>query len=232
MWSYAVLCMLLVGAMAQKPTPCCLPQYFTLRNVDIINTAPNGELKVEYANTERAYDAISQQLSIFYDVEYFNGTEVLGRYIADFKEKVLYIIIKVGDDEHCFPYHIDQNFAEECIPDDAEFVRESWIGENDLLVDTWFASRKPSPESEVQTVLTVGRKECVPVSRVSTYINPSTGEVLRVEDTQTFNFKLGICDRERFFKVPDACRPGNALKAPTLAMQKILDKFSRGRKFM
>ena len=59
--------------------------------------------------------------------------------------------------------------------DDAEFVKESWIGENDLLVDSWFASRKLSPEYEVQTVLTVGRKECVPVSRVSTYINPTTG---------------------------------------------------------
>ena len=46
----------------------------------------DGSLLVEYETSESAYDAISEKISTFFDVDYFNGTEIYGRLIADFKQ--------------------------------------------------------------------------------------------------------------------------------------------------
>ncbi len=116
--------------------------------------------------------------------------------------------------------------------EDAKFVQEAWIGEKDLLVDTWYFSRELDPDHEAHVATTVGHPSCVPVNQVSTYFNSTTGKLLGEIDSRTFDFDLGICDREHYFKVPEECQSGNALKTPTLEVQKLLDKISRRRKFL
>ena len=37
----------------------------------------------------------------------------------------------------------------------------------------------------------------------------NTGENLKLADYRTIDFNLGICDRDRFFKIPDVCKPVN-----------------------
>ncbi|XP_038069081.1 uncharacterized protein LOC119738308 [Patiria miniata] len=209
--------------------PCDAPLYFTFDEVDVMSSVSEGSLLVEYVNFDGAYDAKAQQFSVRTTVDYFNGTLYTTQTIEDYKEEKAYMIYnKTGHELVCvvddiagkkFPY---QYF----IPATAKFVAEETIGDRDLVVDKWFEKDEAGNK---HTIKTVTRGECIPVAIVQRRFDPATDKEIQWMESRIHNFHLGICDREKYFKIPAECQQGIALK--DLTAGEMYQQYKKLRRF-
>jgi len=225
MWSGLLVCLLAVGATASKPgaprqeehEPCCAPRYFTFNQVTTTTSSVGHSLLVEYINAEGAYDAKFERVSVRVFLDYFNGTETHLRSIDDYLKGVSYLIIEHGEEEICFVGETEGRFDEECLDEEDKFLGEATLGDYDLLLDNWY---DVGDDPNVHTIKSVQHEGCVPVYLLSRTVDPESGEELSVDSSSLFNFKLGICNPDKYFKPPAACDEGRALSEPTPEMLK------------
>ncbi|XP_038068785.1 uncharacterized protein LOC119738117 [Patiria miniata] len=207
--------------------PCEPPPYFTFDEVDMLTSVEEGSLLLEYLNFEGAYDDISKKYAAKIFEDFFNGTEYSFKVIEDYKKGVRYEIYTGGDEVVCIAIEVEgKGFPEQYfIPYSAKYEGEAVIGDRDLVTDSWLET-----SLGVHTVKTVTHGDCVPVSIERRFFDPETDQQTEFLDNRLFNFELGICDRDKYFKVPEECQQGNALKEPTEEMQKHIQKLRRFRK--
>ncbi|XP_022080439.1 uncharacterized protein LOC110973721 [Acanthaster planci] len=234
MWSGLLVCMLVVGAMAFQPSvpfgasqpgerhePCCAPRYFTFNQVTTTTSVQDGSLLVEYDNAEGAYDAKFERIAVKLVIDYFNGTEVYLRLIEDYIKGVSYYILEHAGEDICFVGRTEGRFNEECLNDDAQFLSEATLGDYDLVLDNWYVVSEDKTEHSVKSVQHEG---CVPVGLLTRTFDPDTGKELKVDDSRVLDFKLGICDPDKYFKPPASCDEGRAVDKPTPQMLKYRRK--------
>ncbi|XP_022080399.1 uncharacterized protein LOC110973699 [Acanthaster planci] len=210
---------------ADEPQPCSIPRYFTYLQEDFVTTVEEGRLKVEEESWEGAYDTIAQKYSAKKEERFFNGTDDYSKIIFDEGKGVEYIIEKRGEETVCLVLDIEgQKFPDTyTFPKNAKFVGEATLGDRDLVVNVWYY---PSEDNTKHTVKTYTREECVPIGLRHRKFDPQTGVEIELRESSLYDIKLGICDEEKYFKVPDECKEGRALKEPTLTMMKIRNHFN------
>jgi len=243
MLSTLVVCLLVMGATAFKPPmaglkkgaapslkqeqePCCAPNYFTY-SATITQTSEDSEsdLLLEMIHSEGAYDAITQEYSLRLFEEFSNKTERHLRIIENYKKEESYLIVKDGDEEYCFAGKTEGEFTKECIPEDATYIGSATVGDRSLEVESWYFA---SEDQSTHTAQTVEKDECVPVSMFSREFDLDTGKEVYVVNADVYDFGLGICDREYYFKPPSSCDEDRVLTEPTKKMLKFQARRRKG----
>jgi len=204
----------------EEPKPCEVPKYFTFDQADFFSTVEEGRLVVEYVNFHGANDYVLDRYSVETFIDFFNGTKIHLKVIADYEEGKEYFITIIGDAIECEVYDIEgkkypTDFG---IPEGATFIGEATVGDRDLETETWYYSNK---DNNIHYAKTVTKDECIPVSQFRRTFDPETGEELETLNSNIFNFKLGICDPEKYFKIPEECEEVSVSKVPSKNMQKM-----------
>jgi len=207
-------------AVGQEREPCEIPEYFTFDQADIITTVSEGSLLVEYVNFHGAYDQKLKRYSVESFIDFFNGTELHLKVISEYEKGKEYLIARFGDEVECEVYDIEgKKFPEEFnIPEDATFIAEQTVGDRDLETESWYFANEEGTKHSVKTVTA---EECVPVSLFRRLFDPDTGEELEVLSGNLVNFSLGICDPEKYFKIPEECEQVTVSKVPSKNMRKM-----------
>ncbi|XP_022080395.1 uncharacterized protein LOC110973697 [Acanthaster planci] len=200
--------------------PCATPKYFTFDQADFMTTLEEGRLTVEYVNFHGAYDEVLKRYSVETFLDFFNGTLLHLKVIAEYDEGKGYLVQRLGDEIECEVYDLEgKKFPEEfSFPEDATFLADSTLGDRDLTVESWYYVSEDGTKHNVKTVT---KDECVPVSLFSRKFDPETGEELEVVNGQVINFKLGICDPESYFKIPEECKEVGVSKELSKNMKKM-----------
>ncbi|XP_022080397.1 uncharacterized protein LOC110973698 isoform X2 [Acanthaster planci] len=185
-----------------------------------MTTLEGGGLTVEYINFHGAYDEVLQRYSFETFLDFFNGTLLHLKVIAEYDEGKEYLLQRLGDEIECEVYDLEgKRFPEVySFPEDAKFLRDSTIGDRDVAVESWYYV---SDDGTLLNVKTVTKDECVPVSLFRRKFDPETGEELGVMNGQVHNFRLGICDPEGYFKIPEECKEVGVSKELSKNMQKM-----------
>ncbi|XP_071797512.1 uncharacterized protein [Asterias amurensis] len=186
-----------------EPKPCCSPSSFTQDFYGATTTLEEGQLLEVLFKTFLAYDSIEEKISSSYHLDFTNGTEEYIRTIIDYKQNEAYTIFKEATGETCYKQTIETGFEYYCLPENAEYVHSTTLGDRALDVDVWEATEE-SDSVTTKVVIVHQKSECIPINYVYRTFDSQTDEQLDITTFHVSNFKLGICDKD-VFHVPDAC---------------------------
>lgn len=175
--------------------PCCLPYKFQAVVVDV------QSFHYSKKQTSRLYRDWESKIQVMEGITYTeNGVETsLYRAILDYKNKLRYDV--VGGKCSSPPVRLLSGMLEPCMPDDALYLGNSYIGAYDdkAEFEAWYFQRTDQNRA-IEMTIAVTRDHCVPV------MEHITGTI---EQSQTNNLVLftNVTDvhDDSVFTIPENC---------------------------
>ncbi|XP_033630760.1 uncharacterized protein LOC117292724 [Asterias rubens] len=199
------------------PERCCAPAQYTAHfSANIAGVLDTGKLSTIFTKGRVAYDSINELIGHEIIVENLsNGTE---KVIMDYnKLKGYYITTKKGVVK-CQKFPLEGNFPQRCVPDDAVFIGQASLGDRALVADQWYITETEDSHTTHQH-FSVKTDGCVDLGSHMRIVDSNTGMELQSDVVNWYDFKLGIDDPGRWFKLPAECEGVKATKIPSQLRQ-------------
>ncbi|KAK7112980.1 hypothetical protein V1264_012349 [Littorina saxatilis] len=139
------------------PKPCCFPSAFQATVADL-RSAGSGEMRLfeVYRDWDRRMQV--QRIMTFASPGQVAPVTTV---ILDFKNGVEYVVTASGD---CHPQPLSYGMLEPCIPDDAKYLGQTYLGfgEDKTQFRTW-SFRRGDQGRNVSMTVSVTLHDCVPV---------------------------------------------------------------------
>jgi len=187
-----------------------------------------GTVVLEETDNEFAYDDVFNSLAFIFTEKFDNGTIRVGRNVLFFDRGVGYFIEDNQGEQTCVRLRIPRRFPRKCVPENAAFKGNVTYGDNALTGHVWELNEEMEQGLVGNFTYYVPADYCVPI--VASYViqdfrfSPPRSEVAT---TSFSDINLGICDRERFFHVPDDC-PQDSV---SVFGKRVMDRIQMMQKF-
>ncbi|XP_022092604.1 uncharacterized protein LOC110980326 [Acanthaster planci] len=194
---------LLSGVSAKEPRPCCwISQMTGQAELQGTKKLEDGSVILEESELQWAYDATFQAEAFIFDEILENSTVIKGRIVNFYDQGLSFYIIDNQGVERCAKIRIPARFPKKCIPEHAEYYGNRTLGNDSLVAHEWKLNTVAGGDV-VNVSFLIQDEYCVPISFGVVSQEP------RVRTIAYGDIELGICDREKFFRIPDECRQVN-----------------------
>ncbi|XP_038068233.1 uncharacterized protein LOC119737743 isoform X1 [Patiria miniata] len=206
---------LLVQAVAEEPKPCCwISQMYGACMVQEDKELEDGTIVVEDTLAEFAYDKTFSAKAFIFTETFENGTQLIARIVELSDLGIAYFIQDNQGQTKCSKKRIPARFKPNCVPEAARFWSNATLGDHALNGNIW-ERNKFEDGLLTNTTYLMAADYCVPLSvnHVVYNLNPSPPEV----DLVTYDYadvRLGICDRDKFFHIPEECSQSQDAMTP------------------
>ncbi|XP_038074349.1 development-specific protein LVN1.2-like isoform X2 [Patiria miniata] len=180
---------------------CTAPQYVASLGQIQGLSLPSGQGVAQLNTIDMAADFTNNRAGE--EITSFSfGTSTKIKIIIDYKNNVMYTIIG----QNCTKSEARGDFIQ-CIPKTARFDGTSYIGDKDLMIDSYSFFENVPMVFTGNASLSVTHMGCVPVgvALIGTATQTSPPIPL-VSSSGFYNFTKGISDPGRWFNVPSICQ--------------------------
>ncbi|XP_038068235.1 development-specific protein LVN1.2-like [Patiria miniata] len=198
--------LLVVQVWAKEPQRCCwISQMYGNFALQQNKELEDGTIVVEETGGEFAYDKTFSAKSFIFTETFENGTQRIGRFVDLFDLGVSYFIEDNQGEQRCLRKRIPARFPENCIPEKAEFFNNVTLGDHALSGNVWELNVFGGGYLFNGSFL-VAADYCVPLT--NNYVRYDFNQnppVVNLITAAWADIRLGICDRDKFFHIPDEC---------------------------
>ncbi|XP_022080393.1 development-specific protein LVN1.2-like [Acanthaster planci] len=222
----AVVCLLLVVEIwAEEPQPCCwinqMTGKFELQQTEELE---GGTVVLETTNAEFAYDKTFSCKAFIFTETFANGTQRVDRLVEFYNRGEAYYIEDNQGQQRCRRGRIPFQFQKNCVPEKAVYQGNVTLGDDALSGNTWELNFAQGGYVANRTYL-LAADYCVPITVNFVLMNFNTDPPEANAGTIAYaDIELGICDRDKFFHIPDEC--------PQDIMTPFLEKISKRRQLL